>query len=85
MIQNRPKRRTGPRLKPMYRKKICRFCAQKKDITDYKDIEVLRRFVTERGKILPRTVTGNCSKHQRQLTKAVKRARNIALLHYKNQ
>lgn len=53
---------------------------EKVDSIDYKDYNRLRKFITERGKILPRRITGNCAKHQRQLTKAIKRARNIALL-----
>lgn len=65
------------------RKKICIFCAEK-DYTwvDYKDTNKLKRFVSERGKILPRRISGNCAKHQRALTVAVKRARHIALLPY---
>ncbi|WP_022851215.1 30S ribosomal protein S18 [Limisalsivibrio acetivorans] len=61
------------------RKKVCRFCAEKIDI-DYKDAKLLRSFVTERGKIMPRRLTGTCAKHQRQLASAVKTARSIALL-----
>ena len=60
-------------------KKVCRFCANKAKI-DYKDSDGLRRFTTERGKILPRRITGTCAKHQRELTVAIKRARNICLL-----
>ena len=60
--------------------KICTFCVDKVDHIDYKDAAKLRRFITERGKILPRRITGNCAKHQRQVTVAIKRARNIALL-----
>ncbi len=62
------------------KKKICSFCVDKVTKIDYKDIPKLRRYTTERGKILPRRISGNCAKHQRQLTLAVKRARNIALL-----
>ncbi len=62
------------------RKKVCSFCVDKVEHIDYKDVAKLRRFVTERGKILPRRVSGNCAKHQRQVTVAIKRARNIALL-----
>ena len=62
------------------RRKVCSFCVDKVDHIDYKDVAKLRRFVTERGKILPRRVSGNCAKHQRQVTVAIKRARNIALL-----
>ncbi len=62
------------------KKKVCSFCVDKVTDIDYKDIPKLRRYTTERGKILPRRISGNCAKHQRQLTLAVKRARNIALL-----
>ena len=67
--------------KGFFRKKVCKFCAQKLKI-DYKDPDTLRRFITERGKILPRRMSGNCAKHQRQLSEAIKRARAIALLPY---
>ncbi|AEB74701.1 30S ribosomal protein S18 [Clostridium botulinum] len=62
------------------RKKVCAFCADKSSFIDYKDVNKLRKFVTERGKILPRRISGNCAKHQRELTLAIKRARNVALL-----
>ena len=62
------------------RRKVCSFCVDKVDHIDYKDVAKLRRFVTERGKILPRRISGCCAKHQRQVTVAIKRARNIALL-----
>ena len=62
------------------RKKVCSFCVDKVEQIDYKDVAKLRRYITERGKILPRRITGNCAKHQRQVTVAIKRARNIALL-----
>ena len=62
------------------RKKVCSFCVDTVEAIDYKDVAKLRRFVTERGKILPRRISGNCAKHQRQVTVAIKRARNIALL-----
>ena len=62
------------------RKKVCSFCVDKVELIDYKDAGKLRRYITERGKILPRRISGNCAKHQRQLTVAIKRARNIALL-----
>jgi small subunit ribosomal protein S18 len=64
------------------RRKVCNFCAEKVSYIDYKDITRLRKYVTERGKILPRRVTGTCATHQRALTKAIKRARMIALLPY---
>jgi len=62
------------------KKRVCNFCIDKVEHIDYKDVNKLRRFVTERGKIIPRRISGNCAKHQRQLTIAIKRARNIALL-----
>ncbi|QQO08076.1 30S ribosomal protein S18 [Breznakiella homolactica] len=65
--------------KVYFKKKVCKFCTQKLKI-DYKDADVLRRFITERGKILPRRITGTCAKHQRSLALAIKRARSIALL-----
>lgn len=67
--------------KLFYRKKVCRFCSQKAKI-DYKDPDSLRRFITERGKILPRRITGTCAKHQRKLALEIKRARALALLSY---
>lgn len=62
------------------RRKVCAFCADKVEVIDYKDVVRLRKFVSERGKILPKRMTGNCAKHQRELTIAIKRARHIALL-----
>ena len=62
------------------RKQVCSFCGDKVENIDYKDVAKLRRYTTERGKILPRRISGNCAKHQRQVTVAIKRARNIALL-----
>jgi small subunit ribosomal protein S18 len=62
------------------RKKICRFCSDKITDIDYKDIKRLRNLITERGKIIPRRISGNCARHQRQLGIAIKRARNIALM-----
>ncbi len=64
------------------RPKVCYFCVDKIDHGDYKDVERLRKYISERGKIIPRRVTGNCAKHQRQLTVAIKRARFMALLPY---
>ncbi|HCC35022.1 MAG TPA: 30S ribosomal protein S18 [Ruminococcaceae bacterium] len=69
----RPVRRKG-------RKKVCNFCVDKVETIDYKDVARLRRFVSERAKILPRRVTGTCARHQRELTVAIKRARHVALL-----
>ncbi|MDR0731286.1 MAG: 30S ribosomal protein S18 [Treponema sp.] len=65
--------------KVYFKKKVCKFCVQKLKI-NYKDADVLRRFITERGKILPRRITGTCAKHQRALALAIKQARSIALL-----
>jgi small subunit ribosomal protein S18 len=64
------------------RKRVCAFCADKSKEIDYKDINKLKKYITERGKILPRRISGNCSKHQRELTTAIKRARQVALLPY---
>jgi small subunit ribosomal protein S18 len=64
------------------KRKVCSFCAEKSTYIDYKEINRLRRFVTERGKILPRRVSGNCARHQRALAVAIKRARELALLPY---
>lgn len=64
------------------KKKVCAFCVDTNAVIDYKDINKLKRFVSERGKILPRRISGTCAKHQRALTVAVKRARHIALLPY---
>ncbi len=66
----------------MRRKKVCQFCADKAETIDYKDVEKLRKYVTERGKILPKRITGTCSMHQRAVTTAIKRARTVALLPY---
>ena len=64
------------------RRKVCSFCVDKADYIDYKDVAKLRRYISERAKILPRRVTGTCARHQRELTVAIKRARHIALLPY---
>lgn len=64
------------------RRKVCAFCADKIEMIDYKDVPRLRRYLSERGKIVPRRVTGTCARHQRQLTIAIKRARHLALLPY---
>ncbi len=63
-----------------HRKKVCQFCANKDSVVDYKDVDTLKKFVSERGKILPRRITGTCAMHQRAVTTAVKRARTLALL-----
>ncbi len=62
------------------RRKVCRLCGDKIEGANYKDIDLLRSFTTERGKVIPRRISGNCAKHQRQITAAIKRARNIALM-----
>jgi small subunit ribosomal protein S18 len=64
------------------KKRVCVFCVDKVDVIDYKDVAKLRKFVSERGKILPRRVSGNCARHQRTLTIAIKRSRHVALLPY---
>ena len=66
----------------MRRRKVCQFCADKTEAIDYKNAEKLKKFVTERGKILPKRVTGTCAKHQREVTTAIKRARVMTLLPY---
>ena len=80
----RPARREGggPGGRKQYfrRRKVCKFCTEKIDVIDFKDVRLVGQFVSERGKILPRRLTGTCSKHQRALSVAIKRARNIALL-----
>lgn len=78
----RPERGAGgPRKKrPFQRRKVCRFCAEKDLSIDYKDPRTLRYFITERGKIVPRRISGNCARHQRDITEAIKRARVLALL-----
>lgn len=64
------------------KKKVCAFCVDKAESIDYKDVMKIKKYISERGKILPRRISGNCAKHQRQLTTAIKRARYIALLPY---
>ena len=66
---------------PHRRKKVCVFCG-KDNVIDYKDVNKLKRYISERGKILPRRITGNCAKHQRALTVTIKRARHVALMPY---
>lgn len=67
------------------KKKVCLFCENKDKVIDYKDVATLKKFVTEKGKILPSRQTGTCAKHQRAITVAVKRARNIALLPFRGE
>lgn len=76
-----PARRPARRKRRIYhRRKVCRFCADSSLVIDYKDSKQLRYFITERGKIIPRRISGTCATHQRALTLAIKRARAIALL-----
>ena len=70
------------RKKHLSRRKVCRFCMDKILVVDYKEIKNLRHFVSDRGKIIPRRILGTCAKHQRQVTDAIKKARQIALLPY---
>ncbi|MDW7739227.1 MAG: 30S ribosomal protein S18 [Bacillota bacterium] len=67
------------------KKKICSFCVDKIESVDYKQYEKLKRFITERGKVLPRRISGNCARHQRQLTRAIKRSRIMALLPFTSE
>ena len=77
------KENRGPRpMNRKSRKKVCTFCVEKSEFIDYKDTQKLRRFISERAKILPRRVKGTCAYHQRELTVAIKRARQLALLPY---
>ncbi|MGP8174288.1 MAG: 30S ribosomal protein S18 [Terracidiphilus sp.] len=76
----RPSSGPGGRSKFFRRKKVCKFCTEKIDAIPYRDVRLLQGFVAERGKIVPRRLTGVCTKHQRRLTRAIKQARNIALL-----
>jgi small subunit ribosomal protein S18 len=74
------KRTAGPQRRRFTRRKGCRYCADKTLTINYKQIDGLKYFISERGKIVPRRISGNCATHQRKLTEAIKRARNIALL-----
>jgi small subunit ribosomal protein S18 len=76
----RPAGGSGGRGKFFRRKKVCKFCTEKIDAIPYRDVRLLQGFVAERGKIVPRRLTGVCTTHQRRLTRAIKQARNIALL-----
>lgn len=71
---------SGPKRQYFRRRKVCKFCDEKIEVIDYKDVKLIGQFVSERGKILPRRLTGTCSRHQHTLTTAIKRARNIAFL-----
>ena len=72
-------------VKRVPRKKVCAFCQNKQDTVDYKDVNLLKKYITEGGKILPRRMTGTCAKHQRVLAKAIKRARLVDLLPFKGE
>jgi len=80
MYNNTRNQKGGGKSKFYQRRKICRFCVDKDLLIDYKTPKALRQFITERGKIIPRRITGTCAKHQRQLTAAIKQSRQIALL-----
>ncbi|MDH5679535.1 MAG: 30S ribosomal protein S18 [Nitrospinota bacterium] len=75
---------TDGRRRPFFQRKICRFCMDKIEDIDYKDIKTVRNMLTERGKIIPSRISGNCATHQRRVTVAIKRARNIALIPFTN-
>ena len=79
-MEERPVRKPRQGRRP--KRKVCAFCADKNAVIDYKDVNRLRRYISERGKILPRRMSGTCAKHQRELAMAIKRARVIALLPY---
>lgn len=81
-IGKRTDKRRGSRTGLFFRKKFCRLCRDKAKSVDYKDIKLLEKFITERGKIISSRITGNCAKHQRKISEAIKRARFIALLPY---
>jgi small subunit ribosomal protein S18 len=80
--RNEDSKDMGQKRKAYIKKKVCRFCADKNAKLDYKEVDTLKRFITEGGKITPRRITGNCSKHQRLLAEQIKIARAIALLPY---
>ncbi|MGH9474980.1 MAG: 30S ribosomal protein S18 [Terriglobales bacterium] len=75
-----PRAASGPRKQFVRRRKVCKFCVERIDKIDYKDYRLLQQFVAERGKIVPRRISGTCTQHQRHLTRAIKQARQIALL-----
>ena len=83
MAFNKTAEGSSMKRRPMRRrKKVCVFCGKENNEIDYKDVAKLRKYVSERGKILPRRITGNCAKHQRALTVAIKRARHLAMMPY---
>ncbi len=83
--ENQPEEKFSKRPKRMPKKKVCVFCADKSKVIDYKDANTLKRFITEKGKIVSRRQTGTCAMHQRELTTAIKRARNMAILTFKGE
>jgi len=78
-------RERGQKRRFQIKRKVCRFCVDKTPFIDYKDIKTLKFFITERGKILPRRISGNCARHQRELTVGIQRSRNIALLPFSGE
>ena len=80
--RERQDRLERPNMRDRRRRKVCQFCVDKVEAIDYKDTAKLRKYISERAKILPRRMTGTCAMHQRQLTEAIKRARHIALIPY---
>ena len=83
MAFNKTAEGSSMKRRPMRRrKKVCAFCANENKAIDYKDVATLKKYVSERGKILPRRITGTCAKHQRAVTGAIKRARHLALMPY---
>lgn len=85
VVKEQPEEKFVKKPKRVARKKVCLFCADRSKKIDYKDVATLRRFVTEKGKIVPRRQTGTCAMHQREVTTAVKRARNMALLPFRGE
>lgn len=81
----RPRPGGGGKKRFTVRRKVCRFCVDKAPFIDYKDLKTLKFFITERGKILPRRISGNCARHQREITVAIQRGRNIALLPFSGE
>ena len=72
----------APRKRRFHKRKTCKFCEDNTIVIAYKEVKLLKMYITERGKIIPRRITGNCAKHQRQLKTAIKQARNIALISF---
>ena len=86
--KDRPRREgggSGPKKQYFRRRKVCKFCEEKIDVVDYKDVKLLGQFISERGKILPRRLTGTCARHQRLVTDGIRRSRNIALLPFASE